>query len=155
MFDQKAIYDVSRRNWYTDCHTYTNINRIIAQVVSSIIAPIRFASERNIDLITLQTNLVPYPRIAYPLVSCAPVISTDKACLEQFSVKKKYSMFSRRGNVTSRKADRTFLRDYCVIPRYRKCSRVAVHFRRKSKLHSAVYPSSRFCSSVVEPTTQF
>jgi hypothetical protein len=86
MFDNKAIYDISQCNWYPDCHTYT-INRITVQVVSWITARIRFDSERNIDLTTLQTILVPYPRIVCHLVFCAPVISADKARLEQLSVR--------------------------------------------------------------------
>ena len=58
--------------------TYTNLNRLIAQIISSITASLRFDGALNVDLNEFQTNLVPYPRIHYPLATYAPVISNNK-----------------------------------------------------------------------------
>ena len=133
MVDNEAIYDICRRNLDIERPTYTNLNRLIGQIVSSITASLRFDGALNVDLtefqviisingnsgfltvakcnmkfcsgylymymctdlrvelnrdffLFLQTNLVPYPRIHFPLATYAPVISAEKAYHEQLSV---------------------------------------------------------------------
>ena len=46
----------------------------------------RFDGALNVDLNEFQTNLVPYPRIHYPLATYGPVISADKAHHQLLSV---------------------------------------------------------------------
>lgn len=58
---------------------YAHLNRLISQVVSSITASLRFDGALNVDMMEFQTNLVPYPRIHFPLASYAPLLPIEKA----------------------------------------------------------------------------
>ena len=55
-------YNQNLFNNYKMSPTYTNLNRLIAQILSSITASMRFEGALNVDLNEFQTNLVPYPR---------------------------------------------------------------------------------------------
>ena len=83
MLDNEAVYDICRRSLDIERPTYTNLNRLVAQVISSLTASLRFDGALNVDITEFQTNLVPYPRIHFMLSSYAPVISAEKAYHEQ------------------------------------------------------------------------
>jgi tubulin alpha len=79
MVDNEAIYDICKENLGISSPNFTNLNRMIAQVVSSVTASLRFDGSLNADSKEFQTNLVPFPRIHSPLATFALTISTDKA----------------------------------------------------------------------------
>merc|ERR1711957_639740 len=86
MLDNEAIYDICRRCLDIERPTYTNLNRLVSQVISSLTASLRFDGALNVDITEFQTNLVPYPRIHFMVSSYSPVISAEMAYHESLSV---------------------------------------------------------------------
>jgi tubulin alpha len=87
MFDNEAIYDICKNNLRIKKPKYSNLNQLIAQVISSLTASLRFNGTLNVDITEFQTNLVPYPRIHFMLCSHAPILSRDMAYSEKSTVK--------------------------------------------------------------------
>jgi tubulin alpha len=88
MFDNECIYDTFPLKFYTASQRFKNIDRKIAQVLSLITSPTRLHYERKVDLFTLKTILTLHPRVTFPLVSSAPVVSALKPRIDEQSVGK-------------------------------------------------------------------
>merc|ERR1719234_537 len=86
LVDNDAVFNICKNNLDIQNPSYKELNQLIAQVVSSVTASLRFEGALNVDLNEIQTNLVPYPRIHYPLVTLAPVIAASKSGHESHSV---------------------------------------------------------------------
>eukprot|EP01119_Soliformovum_irregulare_P018145 TRINITY_DN54_c0_g2_i1.p1 TRINITY_DN54_c0_g2~~TRINITY_DN54_c0_g2_i1.p1 ORF type:complete len:451 (+),score=158.67 TRINITY_DN54_c0_g2_i1:151-1503(+) len=86
MLDNEAIYQICNRSLDIEKPNYTNLNRLVAQLISSLTASLRFPGSLNVDINEFQTNLVPYPRIHFMLCSYAPIISQEKRHHEQLTV---------------------------------------------------------------------
>nr|XP_048334841.1 tubulin alpha-3 chain-like [Ziziphus jujuba var. spinosa] len=77
LLDNEAIYDICRRSLDIERPTYTNLNRLVSQVISSLTASLRFDGALNVDVTEFQTNLVPYPRIHFMLSLCPLLIRLE------------------------------------------------------------------------------
>merc|ERR1711894_26983 len=106
VLDNEALYEICQKKLDIKKPSYDNLNRIIAKVVSSMTAALRFDGELNVDMNEFQTNLVPFPRLHFMTTSLAPVISKNKngaeaqncqritdECLQASSFLVKYSDF--------------------------------------------------------------
>uniref|UniRef100_A0A8C4S0B5 Tubulin alpha chain n=1 Tax=Erpetoichthys calabaricus TaxID=27687 RepID=A0A8C4S0B5_ERPCA len=79
--DNEAIYDICYRNLGSERSTYTNLNRLIGQIVCSIPASLCFGGALNVDLTDFQTNLVPNPSIHFFLATYRPGITSLISCM--------------------------------------------------------------------------
>lgn len=86
IMDNEAMYDILCEKLDISRPTFTNVNRIIGQIVSNVTASLRYEGAINVDLREFQTNLVPYKRIHYPLITFAPFIPLTRLFHEQSSV---------------------------------------------------------------------
>lgn len=75
LMDNKAITDRCAAQMSIDKPTYTTLNRFVAMLVSSIYLSHRFSfmGNQHTDIIDLLTNIIPYPRIRFPIVCTTPL----------------------------------------------------------------------------------
>jgi len=106
VLDNEALYEICQKKLDIKKPSYSNLNRVVAKVTSSMTAALRFDGELNVDMNEFQTNLVPFPRLHFMTTSLAPVISGAKNdheahdcrritddCLQASSFLVKYSDF--------------------------------------------------------------
>ena len=102
VLDNEAVYDICRRSLGVEKPTYQNLNRLIAQVISSLTASLRFEGALNIDMNEFQVNLVPYPRIHFLMCSYAPIHSPEAAFHEAHTIAEITSALFESGNMLAK-----------------------------------------------------
>merc|ERR1711933_457844 len=75
VLDNEALYEICQKKLDIKKPSYSNLNKIIAKVVSSMTAALRFDGELNVDMNEFQTNLVPFPRLHFMSSSMAPLVT--------------------------------------------------------------------------------
>uniref|UniRef100_H2ZI38 Tubulin alpha chain n=1 Tax=Ciona savignyi TaxID=51511 RepID=H2ZI38_CIOSA len=86
LFDNEAVFDICTNKLGIERPGYPQINKVVAQVMSSITASLRFEGSLNANLTDFRTNLVPNPRLRFPLVNFAPFASAQTTPSGQMSV---------------------------------------------------------------------
>jgi len=117
-FDNEALYDLCQNKLDLQSPSYLNLNRMIAQVASSLTVSLRFDGALNVDLNEFQNNLVPYPRIHFMIESYCPLSPAAKAFHETNTV----------GEITNGAFEPTAMQTKCD-PRHGKYMACAVMYR--------------------------
>lgn len=87
LFDNEAIYNILEQKLRIPDPSFGNINRLIAQVASSITANIRFeGGTANSSFGEIVRNIVPYPRINFALSAYSPFTNVPMLYHEQPSI---------------------------------------------------------------------
>lgn len=79
VFDNEAIYNICQEKLDMRKIDYEHINKLVAKVISSTTASLRFNGELNIDLQQWQVDLCPFPRLHFMTCSYAPMVSPTLA----------------------------------------------------------------------------
>lgn len=85
LIENEACYDICDRLNGANCPKFTGINQLIAQTVSALTASLHFPGEANVDLNKLCTALMPFPRVLFPVMSYAPLISSRETYFENIT----------------------------------------------------------------------
>jgi tubulin alpha len=84
--DNEALRGVCKRNLGIENPTYTNMNHLLAQMMSSVTSNFRFNPILGINFNELKTNLVPFKRLHFMVPSYSPFISAENPYSEQKTV---------------------------------------------------------------------
>ena len=73
--ENEALLSIYKQKLYKSRPRYTDLNRLLAQVISNLTVAYRFESPYNVDFNDYLTNLVPYPKMHFLLTSQSPITS--------------------------------------------------------------------------------
>ncbi|XP_008186957.1 tubulin alpha-2 chain [Acyrthosiphon pisum] len=79
LFDNKSIYDICGSKLDLLQPTFANINSIVALVTSGITSSLRFEGSMMRNISELLANLIPQPRLHFPLISYAPITNCARS----------------------------------------------------------------------------
>ena len=70
MLDSEALNDICRRDLDIELPTYTKLNCLLAQIIFSFTASLRFDEALNVDITQFPKNCEPNQRLHFVLCSC-------------------------------------------------------------------------------------
>lgn len=86
LVDNQALIRICTEQLKIQLPTFSNINRLVAQVTSGMTAAVRYDGPLTASLGQLQTNLVPFPRLHYLQASMAPILSWNNVSHETITM---------------------------------------------------------------------
>lgn len=118
--DNEALYNICTKSLKVEQPSYSDLNRLVSNVMSGITCSLRFPGQLNADLRKLAVNLVPFPRLHFFTVGHAPLSSPGTHCYRSLSVPELAGQMFDRNNMMAE-----------VDPREGRYLTAAVYFRGK------------------------
>lgn len=78
VMDNQALYDICLNQLQNKLPSYTNLNQLISQTVTSWTSSLRFPGTLNLDMDEMATNLVPYPNLHFMVTSYSPIFPEER-----------------------------------------------------------------------------
>ncbi|KAM0324122.1 hypothetical protein ACHAQA_008314 [Verticillium albo-atrum] len=76
--DNEALIDICKRSLNVKSPSYGDLNALVSTVMSGVTTCFRFPGQLNSDLRKLAVNLVPFPRLHFFTVGCAPLTTSKE-----------------------------------------------------------------------------
>lgn len=84
--DNEALHDICTKTLKLQDPSFSDMNKLVSNVMSGVTCCFRFPGQLNSDLRKLAVNLVPFPRLHFFLIGCAPLASTANKHYSSLSV---------------------------------------------------------------------
>jgi len=84
--DNDALHDICSKSLGITHPSYKDLNSLISAVMSGVTCSLRFPGQLNSDLRKLAVNLIPFPRLHFFLVGCAPLTHMSSTAFEKLTV---------------------------------------------------------------------
>ncbi|MDP2435088.1 MAG: tubulin beta chain [archaeon] len=95
--DNEALYDICFRTLKLPSPSYSDLNKLVAKVMSGATSGFRFPGLLNSDLRKLAVNLVPFPRLHFFLAGYAPLFAGNSRRFQSITIPElTQQMFSPR-----------------------------------------------------------
>jgi len=87
VIDNEALFDIAFRTLKLQKPQFKDLNTLIAKTIAGTTSCLRFPGQLNSDLRKLGVNLIPFPRLHFFIVGCAPLTSADSTQFRKISAK--------------------------------------------------------------------
>lgn len=84
--DNEALYNICSKTLKMEQPRHSDLNKLVAGVMSGVTSSLRFPGQLNADLRKLAVNLIPFPRLHFFVVSCAPLSGLGSENYKSMSV---------------------------------------------------------------------
>ena len=74
LYDNESLYEIMSDRLHIERPHFINLNRLMAQTISSLLCSFRYNGDATLSMNTFLTNSIPYPRIHFLVPSYGSLI---------------------------------------------------------------------------------